>query len=52
MSIDQESSDRPKEACGIFGIHNHPEAARLTYFGTLRPAASGAGECRHRRCPG
>lgn len=33
MSIDHESSDRPKEACGVFGIHNHPEAARLTYFG-------------------
>ncbi|MBW2710016.1 MAG: hypothetical protein JRD04_12275, partial [Deltaproteobacteria bacterium] len=33
MRIDHESSDRPKEACGVFGIHNHPEAARLTYFG-------------------
>jgi amidophosphoribosyltransferase len=33
MIIDQELSDRPKEACGVFGIHNHPEAARLTYFG-------------------
>jgi amidophosphoribosyltransferase len=33
MHIDHESSDRPKEACGVFGIHNHPEAARLTYFG-------------------
>ena len=27
------SSDKPREACGIFGIHDHPEAARLTYFG-------------------
>ncbi len=25
--------DKPKEACGIFGIYDHPEAARLTYFG-------------------
>ena len=25
--------DRPREECGIFGIHGHPEAARLTYFG-------------------
>jgi amidophosphoribosyltransferase len=25
--------DRPREACGIFGIYDHPEAARLTYFG-------------------
>jgi len=33
MSNDQELNDRPKEACGIFGIHSHPEAARLTYFG-------------------
>jgi amidophosphoribosyltransferase len=27
------AEDRPREACGIFGIHGHPEAARLTYFG-------------------
>jgi len=25
--------DRPKEACGIFAVYNHPEAAKLTYFG-------------------
>jgi amidophosphoribosyltransferase len=25
--------DKPREACGIFGIYNHPEAAALTYFG-------------------
>ncbi|MFZ5571575.1 MAG: amidophosphoribosyltransferase [Thermodesulfobacteriota bacterium] len=24
---------RPREACGIFGIFDHPEAAKLTYFG-------------------
>jgi amidophosphoribosyltransferase len=24
---------KPREACGVFGIHGHPEAARLTYFG-------------------
>ena len=24
---------RPREACGIFGIFGHPEAAKLTYFG-------------------
>ncbi|MDZ7582672.1 MAG: amidophosphoribosyltransferase [Deltaproteobacteria bacterium] len=28
-----ETEDNPREACGIFGIHSHPEAARLTYFG-------------------
>ncbi|NNL76865.1 MAG: amidophosphoribosyltransferase, partial [Desulfobacterales bacterium] len=25
--------DKPREACGIFGICGHPEAAPLTYFG-------------------
>ncbi|MFP4308697.1 MAG: amidophosphoribosyltransferase [Desulfococcaceae bacterium] len=25
--------DKPREACGLFGIHGHPEAARLAYFG-------------------
>ncbi|MFC1516591.1 amidophosphoribosyltransferase [Thermodesulfobacteriota bacterium] len=25
--------DKPREACGIFGIHGHPEVARVTYFG-------------------
>jgi amidophosphoribosyltransferase len=25
--------DRPKEYCGVFGIYNTSEAARLTYFG-------------------
>jgi len=27
------SSEKPHEACGLFGIYDHPEAARLTYFG-------------------
>jgi len=26
-------SEKPREACGLFGIHDHPEAAKLTYFG-------------------
>ena len=26
-------SERPREACGVFGIHQHPDAAHLTYFG-------------------
>ncbi|MFO7559664.1 MAG: amidophosphoribosyltransferase [Desulfobacterales bacterium] len=26
-------SKKPREACGIFGIYEHPEAAKLTYFG-------------------
>jgi amidophosphoribosyltransferase len=25
--------ERPREACGLFGIHGHPDAAKLTYFG-------------------
>ncbi len=25
--------DKPRESCGIFGIHGHPEAEKLTYFG-------------------
>ncbi len=24
---------KPKEACGVFGISGHPDAAKLTYFG-------------------
>jgi amidophosphoribosyltransferase len=33
MPVLNEFDDRPREACGIFGIYDHPEAARLTYFG-------------------
>jgi len=29
MGIDE----KPREACGLFGIHGHPDAAKLTYFG-------------------
>lgn len=25
--------DKPREACGIFGVYRHPDAARLAYFG-------------------
>ena len=25
--------DRPKEACGVFGIYGHPDAVHLTYLG-------------------
>ncbi|KPA10573.1 amidophosphoribosyltransferase [Candidatus Magnetomorum sp. HK-1] len=25
--------EKPREACGIFGIYNHPDAAKLAYFG-------------------
>jgi len=33
ISIQNDHFDRPREACGIFGIYNHSEAAKLTYFG-------------------
>jgi len=26
-------NERPRDACGLFGIFNHPEAARISYFG-------------------
>ena len=25
--------DKPRDHCGLFGVFNHPDAARLTYFG-------------------
>ena len=25
--------DNPREACGVFGIYDHPEAAKIAYFG-------------------
>jgi len=28
-----EDFDRPREGCGIFGIHGYPEAAKVSYFG-------------------
>ncbi|MGD8367570.1 MAG: amidophosphoribosyltransferase, partial [Desulfobacterales bacterium] len=31
--IDAHEEDKPKEACGLFAIHGHPDAARLCYFG-------------------
>jgi amidophosphoribosyltransferase len=33
FQISNCNDDKPREACGIFGIHEHPEAAALTYFG-------------------
>lgn len=29
----QAASSRPREECGICGIFNHPDSAKLTYFG-------------------
>lgn len=33
MILDLGYDDRPKEACGIFAVYDHEEAAKLTYFG-------------------
>ena len=32
-SLDLLDEDHPREACGIFGVYGHPEAAKLCYFG-------------------
>ena len=29
----RQSDSGPKEACGVFGVFGHPDAAKLTYFG-------------------
>lgn len=26
-------NDRPRDECGVFGIHGHPDAAKIVYFG-------------------
>ena len=33
FEISSFDDEKPREACGIFGIYDHPEAAALTYFG-------------------
>ena len=33
FQVSNFDDDKPREACGIFGIYDHPEAAALTYFG-------------------
>ncbi|MGB9436846.1 MAG: hypothetical protein WCB15_02795, partial [Desulfobacterales bacterium] len=30
---DSDPETRPREACGLFGIHGHPEASTMCYFG-------------------
>ncbi len=30
---DRFCEDKPREACGLFAVHGHPDAARLAYFG-------------------
>jgi amidophosphoribosyltransferase len=33
MNLFDDTHDKPREACGVFGIHGHPEAAKVSYFG-------------------
>ncbi|MBW1801435.1 MAG: amidophosphoribosyltransferase, partial [Deltaproteobacteria bacterium] len=35
VAIQEETiyPDRPREACGIFAVYGHEDAAKLTYFG-------------------
>lgn len=33
LHIEIGRDERPREACGLFGIYGHPEAAKLCYFG-------------------
>ncbi len=28
-----QNHEKPRESCGLFGIHGHPEASKLSYFG-------------------
>ncbi len=28
-----DTEEKPREACGVFGVYEHPEAATVTYFG-------------------
>ncbi|MFO7962836.1 MAG: amidophosphoribosyltransferase [Desulfobacterales bacterium] len=37
--------DKPREACGIFGIHQHPDAANLCYFGLYALQHRGQESC-------
>ncbi|MDL2268584.1 amidophosphoribosyltransferase [Desulfosarcina sp. OttesenSCG-928-A07] len=32
-ALDFFGDDKPREACGLFGAFNHPDAAKLCYFG-------------------
>ncbi|MBW1891947.1 MAG: class II glutamine amidotransferase, partial [Deltaproteobacteria bacterium] len=38
-------NDKPREACGIFAISDHPEAAKMTYFGLYALQHRGQESC-------
>jgi amidophosphoribosyltransferase len=44
-AVCKDGRDKPREHCGIFGIYNHPEAARLTYFGLYALQHRGQESC-------
>ncbi|MES2201327.1 MAG: class II glutamine amidotransferase, partial [candidate division FCPU426 bacterium] len=45
MLPERESDDKPKEACGVFGIYGHPEAAKLVYLGLYALQHRGQESC-------
>ena len=49
-----ELPDKPREACGVFGIYDHPEAATIAYFGLYAlqhrgQESAGIAVCRDRQ---
>jgi amidophosphoribosyltransferase len=43
--VRDHGDDHPKEACGVFGIYGHPEAAKLTYLGLYALQHRGQESC-------
>jgi amidophosphoribosyltransferase len=41
----QHARQRPREECGVFGIHGHPDAAKLTYLGLYALQHRGQESC-------
>ena len=42
---DNPANDKPREHCGVFGIYDHPDAARLAYFGLYALQHRGQESC-------
>lgn len=43
--LDRYDDDKPKEACGVFGIYGHAEAAKLVYLGLYALQHRGQESC-------
>jgi amidophosphoribosyltransferase len=41
----EHARHRPREECGVFGIHGHPDAAKLTYLGLYALQHRGQESC-------